>query len=83
MQFTLACILGKLVLNNGYYWEIVRLNSDSGIFDLDNKNRPREYRSEEVGQRGLVAIADNIWHIWDTVWDPLEAIRLTETASNH
>ena len=58
------------------------MNRDCSVFYLNYQDGPSEDGAEKVRQYLLVAVAYDVGHVWDAVRDPLQAIRLTETASN-
>ena len=74
MQFSLASVLGKLILYDSYHREIVRLNRYRFVLDLYDQVCPCEARFEEVGEDLCTAIADNIGHVGYTIGYPLQAI---------
>jgi hypothetical protein len=71
LNIALACVLWKLVLDDGDDGDIVWLHSDGFIFDLHDQVCPRERWFEEVGKCCLITIANDIRHVRYAIRDPL------------
>ena len=83
MQLSLTCVLWQLVFYNCNDGEVIRLHRNALIFYLHYKDCLRETWPQIIGQRRCMPIANHVRHVWNSIWNPLQTVRLGEAASDY
>jgi len=83
LDHALTGILRQLIFDDSEDGDVVWLHSDRFVLNLHDEMRPGERWFKEVRERLRIAISNYIRHVWNAIWDPLQAIWLSEATSDY